>query len=134
MRRLFRKRNKFTVPSTKTDYPYGTFLCTESGFFLVRDNCRLRIKSLRAMTSWSAPIIQSSDDAVKHLPVLRTIGFRDGTLVKNFADGKTYLISKNLKRQIMSPDVFDRLGFNRDLVIEASDEEVNIHEDGEVLS
>lgn len=132
---MFLRRNKESfVPTAKTDYPYGVFISTEAGFFLIRDKCRYRIKSTRAMVSWSSPILTSSEAAVKHLPILRTIGFRDGTLVKNFADGKIYLISKNLKRHIKSPDVFDRLGLNRDLVIEASEEEVNIHEDGEVLS
>jgi len=122
------------IPTTKTDYPYGLFIVTEAGFFLIRDKCRLRIKSERVVASWSAPLVSSSEAAVKHIPILGTIGFRDGSIVQNFANGKTYLISKNLKRHITSPDVFSRLGLNRELVIVASEEEVNLHEDGEVLS
>lgn len=131
---FWRNKKQLSVPTTKTDYPYGVFIVTESGFFLVREKCRFKVFSQRAMVSWSSPILQSSEDAVKHLPVLRTIGFRDGTIVRNFADGKVYLISKNLKRHIVSPDVFDKFGINKDLIIDASAEEVNIHEDGEVLS
>jgi len=132
---MFRKKSEQRpIPTTRTEYPYGVFLCTESGFFLVRDKCRFKIKSQRAMASWSAPVLQSSENAVKHLPILGTVGFRDGSLVRNFADGKVYLISKNLKRHIQSPDVFDKFGLNKNLIIDASLEEVNIHEDGEVLS
>lgn len=132
---MFRKKSKESaIPTTKTDYPYGVFVVTEAGFFLIRDKCRLRIKSQRAMASWSAPLLASSEDAVRHLPILRTIGFRDGSLVRDFATGKVYLISRNLKRHIKSPDVFDRLGLNKSLIIDASEEEVNIHQDGEVLS
>jgi len=132
---MFRRKSESRpIPTTRTEYPYGVFLCTESGFFLVRDKCRFKIKSQRAMASWSAPVLQSSENAVRHLPVLGTVGFRDGSLVRNFADGKVYLISKNLKRHIQSPDVFDKFGLNKNLIIDASLEEVNIHEDGEVLS
>jgi hypothetical protein len=133
---MFRRNRKniSQVPTTKTDYPYGVFVVTEAGFYLIRDKCRLKVKSLRVMASWSSSQLISSEDAVKHLPVLGTIGFRDGSLVRNFADGKVYLISKNLKRHIVSPDVFQKFGFNKDLIIDASEDEVNIHEDGEVLS
>lgn len=122
------------IPTTRTDYPYGLFIVTEAGFFLIRDKCRFRIPSERIVASWSAPLVPSSEAAVKHLPIMTKVGFRDGSLVQNFADGKTYLISKNKKRHITSPDVFTKLGLNRQLLIVASEEEVNLHEDGEVLS
>lgn len=129
-----RKTAELHIPETKTDYPYGLFIVTEAGFFLIRENCRLRLKSERVVASWSAPLVVSSEAAVKHLPILRTIGFRDGSLVKDFVSGKVYLISKNKKRLLTSPDVYTKYGLNKELIIEASLDEVNLHEDGEVLS
>lgn len=132
---LFKKRlEPLKVPTSKTDYPYGLFICTEAGFFMIRDKSRFRVYSDRVMASWSAHIVQSSEAAVKHLPILGKIGFRDGTLVQDFSTHKTYLISKNKKRWITSPDVMDRLCLNKELIVVASLEEVNLHEDGEVLS
>lgn len=122
------------IPESRTDYPYGLFVRTEAGFFLIREKGRYRIPTLRMMVSWSAPIVQSSEAAVKHLPVLGQVGFRDGTLIQNFSTGEKYLISRNKKLRIASPDVFDRLGLNKQLIVEVSESEANFHTDGEVLS
>jgi hypothetical protein len=61
------------------------------------------------------------------------LGFRDGALIKNIADGKMYLISQNKRRHIVSPDSFTRYGLDRSRVIEVSDIETNMHELGENL-
>lgn len=129
-----RKTESPPIPSSKTDYPYGLFVCTENGFFLIRDKARLRVPTIRVMSSWSATSVSSSEAAVKHLPITGRIGFRDGALIQDFSNGKTYLISKNKKRQIMNPDVYDRFLLNKNLLIVVSHEEANLHEDGEVLS
>ncbi|QOI67446.1 hypothetical protein SEA_BEUFFERT_44 [Streptomyces phage Beuffert] len=122
------------IPQTRTDYPYGLFVCTEAGFFLIREKGRYRLPSTRVMASWSAPSVPSSEAAVKHLPVLGKIGFRDGTIIQDFSNHKTYLVSKNKRRHITSPDVFDKFLLNKELIIVVSHEEANLHEDGEVLS
>lgn len=122
------------IPTSRTDYPYGLFVCTETGFFLIRDKGRYRIPTTRVMASWASYSVSSSEAAVKHLPLLGKIGFRDGSLIKDFSNGKTYLISKNKRRHITSPDVFDRFLLNRELITVVSHEEANLHEDGEVLS
>jgi len=100
---------------------------------MIRENGRYRVKTQRAMVSWSAPIVQSTEAAIKHLKIVGTMGFRDGALIQNISDSKTYLISKNRKRHIQSPDVYDKYGLNRDLIIVVSQEEANLHMDGEVL-
>ena len=61
------------------------------------------------------------------------LGFRDGTLIKNIADGKMYLISQNKKRHIVSPDVFTKYGLDRSRLIEVSESEAAIHDLGENL-
>lgn len=129
-----RKTPEPFIPTTKTNYPYGLFIVTEAGYFLIRDGERLGVKSTRMVGSWGAHVSLSSEAAVAHLPVTGHIGFRDGTLIRNQADKKDYLISRGLKRHIVSPDVFDTYGLSKEGIIVVSDEEANFHNDGEVLS
>jgi hypothetical protein len=61
------------------------------------------------------------------------LGFRDGTLIKNIADGRIYLVSQNKLRHIVDPDSFTRYGLDRSNVIEVSETEVSAHDLGEKL-
>ncbi|QIQ62931.1 hypothetical protein SEA_MOAB_46 [Streptomyces phage Moab] len=130
----FRSKKTPFVPTEKTDYPYGLFIVTEAGYFLVREGGRLKTESHRVVSSWNSVVVLSSESAVAHLPVTGELGFRDGTLIKNKADKKEYLISRGLKRQIVSPDVYEKYGLNESYTIKVSDSETNFHKDGEVLS
>jgi hypothetical protein len=67
------------------------------------------------------------------MKVVGKLGFRDGTLIKNIADGRMYLVSQNKRRHIKDPDIFDRYGLDRSKVIEVSDAEAEMHELGEDL-
>lgn len=129
-----RKTPEPFIPTSRTDYPYGLFIVTEAGYFLIRNGERLGVKSTRMACSWHSHISLSSEAAVEHLPVTGHVGFRDGTLIRNQADKKDYLISRGLKRHIVSPDVFDTYGLDKKSIIVVSDEEANFHNDGEVLS
>ena len=62
-----------------------------------------------------------------------TLGFRDGTLIKNIADGKIYLISQNKRRHIIDPDSFTKYGLDRSNIVEVSEAEVNMHDIGDNL-
>jgi len=79
-------------------------------------------------------VVLSSESAVSHVPVTGKIGFRDGTLIKNKADKKEYLISRGLKRLIVSPDVYEKYGLDERDTLVVSESETNFHKDGEVLS
>jgi hypothetical protein len=61
------------------------------------------------------------------------LGFRDGTLIKNIADGRIYLVSQNKLRHVVDPDSFTRYGLDRSKVIEVSETEVSAHDLGEKL-
>jgi hypothetical protein len=62
-----------------------------------------------------------------------TLGFRDGTLIHNIADGKMYLVSANKRRHIVSPDVFDKYGLDESRVLRVSEAEISLHEEGAEL-
>jgi hypothetical protein len=99
----------------------------------MREKFKFKIPTERVVKSWNFSIIQSSDDAVKHIKTAGTVGFRDGTLIRNFSDGRVYLISHNKRLHISDPDTFAKYGLNRDNIIEVSDEETQLHNIGEVL-
>ena len=121
------------VPTTRTNYPYGLCIETEAGVFLIRSKVRYRIPTVRILDSWRLDVLQSTEAAAKHFIIAGKLGFRDGTLINNMADGKIYLVSQNKKRLIASPDVFEAYGLDSEKVLVVSDKEANIHADGEVL-
>jgi hypothetical protein len=79
-------------------------------------------------------VVSATEAAVKHYPITGKLGFRDGTLINNMGDGKIYLISQNKRRQITSPDAFDKYGIDRSKMIWVSQEEAELQIIGEVLS
>jgi hypothetical protein len=120
-------------PTTPQEYPTGTCVKTEKGVFWIKDSSRFRIKSQRVLDSWTFQVLPSTEAACAGYKVKGVLGFRDGTLIQNVADGKMYVIAGNKRRHIVSPDFFTRTLFDRGRVVEVSDEETNLHNDGEVL-
>jgi hypothetical protein len=76
-------------------------------------------------------VIDSTEIALRDYAVSGKVGFRDGTMIQNMADGKIYLISENRRRLLTDPDFFEKTGYLRDWCILVSDEEANLHKDGE---
>lgn len=79
-------------------------------------------------------MVQATESAVKHYLITGKLGFRDGTLINSWGDGKIYLISKNERRQLTSPDALLKYGLDRGNMIEVSAEEAELQKTGEVLS
>lgn len=122
------------LPQEPVNYPSDVVVETESGFWFIKGRNRLKIHSDRCLDSWSVDVLQGTDASVSKFKNAGVLGFRNGTLVRNIATGKYYLISENKKRHIVSPDVFDYMGFDIGMAMVVSDEELKIHDDGEVLS
>jgi hypothetical protein len=123
------------VPTVPVEYPTGTCVQTEKGVFFIKGRFRFRVTSERILSSWHYPfVIRSSEAACGRYSVGGKLGFRQGTLVKDISNGKIYLISENLRRQVVSPDFFDVLLFPREAVIEASPEEIALHKEGENIT
>ena len=126
MRKMLRRTKTATVISP-TMLPSGLAVKTDKGVYWIKDNKRYKLISDRAAKSWSFTTVNATEQAVAGIKVVGKLGFRDGTLIKNIADGKMYLISQNKKRHIVDPDAFDRYGLDRKLVIEVSEAEANMH-------
>ena len=133
MRKLFKNTQIVSIISEPTNFPSGLAVKTEKAVYWIKDGKRYRLISDRAAESWKFTTVNATEDAVSKTRIAGKLGFRDGTLIQNISDGKMYLISQNKRRHIKSPDVFDLFGLDRQLMIEVSDAEVNMHELGEDL-
>ena len=125
-------------PQTKTVidptvFPSGIAVKTESATYWIKDNKRFKLISDRAANSWCFTTVMATEKSVVPMKVAGKLGFRDGTLIKNIADGKMYLVSQNKRRHIVDPDSFDRYGLDRSKVIEVSELEAAAHDLGENL-
>ena len=124
---------EFQPPALRTEYPFGTCVETEDGWWLIREKMRFKIPSNRVLVSWGLTVIPARESAVKHYKKAGTLGFRDGTVIQDVSDGKLYMIAQNKKRHIRNPDFFTTLGFDRVPLIKVSAAEAKLHDDGEVL-
>ncbi len=110
--------------------PSGLIAHTESGYFYIKGNKKFKFISERSVASWGLPIIKTIDKQLNKLVLTGTLGFRDGTLVKDISDGKIYLISDSKKRHIVEPDVLEWLNSE---IIEIGQKELFVHDEGEDL-
>jgi hypothetical protein len=129
---MFKKKPQKIVNSP-TIFPSGIAVKTDKGIYWIKDGKRFKLISDRAAKSWMFTTILATESAVSGMKLAGKLGFRDGTLIKNIADGKLYLISQNKKRHIVDPDTFNKYGLDRSQVIEVSAFETSMHELGEEL-
>jgi hypothetical protein len=121
-------KNLITLP---TNFPSGIAVKTDKDTYWIKDGKRYKLISDRATQSWCFTTVLATEAALSGIKLVGKLGFRDGTLIKNLADGKMYLVSQNKLRHIVDPDSFGRYGLDRSKVIEVSDKEVSAHELGE---
>jgi hypothetical protein len=126
----------FRRKQTKTEHrvtspPNGSFLFDGEDTWLVKSGKLYQLHSARAADSWSANPIKIPAGWVNTmgLTIAGTVGFRDGSLIKDIVSGKIYLVSDSRTRLVVSPNVLDILG--RDRIIEVGPDEVGIHKEGE---
>lgn len=130
-----RSKPQPVLPTVPVDYPTGTCVQTEKGVFFIKGRFRFRVGSKRILSSWQYPfVIPSTEEACARYKIAGKLGFRQGTLIEDMSNGKMYLISENLRRQIVSPDFFDVMLFPRDRVIQVSPEEIALHKEGENIN
>ena len=122
-----------TLITSPTNFPSGVAVKTNIATYWIKDGKRYKLISDRAAKSWAFTEINATEDAVGHMKITGKLGFRDGTLIKNIADGKIYLISQNKRRHVTDPDTFSKYGLDRNSVVEVSDMETNMHDLGENL-
>lgn len=130
-----RKKPQTTLPTKPVVYPVGSFIETETGYFYISGPIkRNRILSKRILDSWAPHrVIETTEAAVVKYKAWGKLPFRNGSLIHNIADGKIYLVESGKRRHITSPDALERLGASLKDVVSVSLDEINLHEEGEIL-
>lgn len=105
---MFRKKSKNKVLDLIP--PSGIFVQTpDRKIFFSKSGGLFEVSEIH-FPSWSARAIPVHPLALRDLPVKGKLGFRDGTLVKDFVGGRIYLISDSKRRLITDPNALDQLG------------------------
>jgi hypothetical protein len=130
---MFKKKQPAQIVTSPTQFPSGLAVKTDKGTYWIKDGKRFKLISDRAAKSWSFATVNAVEAAVSGMKLVGKLGFRDGTLIKNIADGKMYLVSQNKRRHIIDPDSFIKYGLDRSTVIEVSQAEIDMQELGENL-
>ncbi len=131
--KLLRTTKSTLAISSPTNFPSGIAVKTDNDTYWIKDGKRYRLISDRAAASWSFTTVNATETSLTGFKVAGKLGFRDGALIKNIADGKIYLVSQNKLRHIVDPDSFTKYGLDRSKVIEVSEAEVSAHDLGEKL-
>lgn len=131
--RLFKNTTSTLVISQPTNFPSGLSVKTDKATYWIKDGKRYKLISDRAAKSWSFTTVRATEAALSGIKLVGKLGFRDGALIKNIADGKMYLVSQNKLRHIIDPDIFNKYGLDRTNLIEVSESEIKAHEIGDPL-
>ncbi len=131
--RLFKTTQGILTISLPTNFPSGIAVKTDKDTYWIKDGKRYRLISNRAAQSWCFTTVLATEAALTGIKLVGKLGFRDGSLIKNLADDRMYLVSQNKLRHIVDPDSFNRYGLDRSKVIEVSDKEISAHDLGENL-
>jgi len=129
MLNLFKKKSQKLIKDAPF-VPSGLIGLNAGSFYYVKGNKRFKFVSEKAMRSWKLPILKIDATFLNKLTPGGTLGFRDGSLVKDISDGKIYLISDSKRRHVVDPDVLQWIDTD---IIEAGQKEVLIHQEGEPL-
>jgi hypothetical protein len=131
--KLFNSTKNISIISQPTNFPSGIAVQTDKETYWIKDGKRYKLISERATRSWNFTTVKATEAALSGIKLVGKLGFRDGTLIKNIADGKMYLVSQNKLRHIVDPDIFTKYGLDRSKLIEVSEAEVKAHDIGESL-
>lgn len=130
-------RQSRTIPHSLSEFPNGTYLKTEKGYFFVfSPTQRYRFISKRVLDSWAPHRVvdaTEADPAVQKLKVVAKMKFRNGSLLYSHANGKMYLVSDKVLRPISNPMILPSLGLSLEEAVWISVEERKLHEEGAPL-
>jgi hypothetical protein len=88
--KLLRNTKSTLIISSPTNFPSGIAVKTDKDTYWIKDGKRYRLISDRAAKSWSFTTVNATESALTGFKIAGKLGFRDGSLIKNLADGKMY--------------------------------------------
>lgn len=130
LNRLLKKSQGQIHPLLNKAYPIsGIFYHTDKGIFYIKSGKRYKVFSDTCFRSWGSQAIDTSFENLSHIPYGGILGFRDGTIIHNLADGKIYVVSDGKRLHLKTPYVYPKGWIEANKII-VSDQEVNLHKDG----
>lgn len=129
-------QTRANLPTEPVEYPSGICVKTEKAAYLIqKDGKRYRIPTKAVLESWNFPLVVNASEAAlaKHPVAVLKVGFRDGSLLNNIADGRLYLVSAGRLRHVVDPAVLDRLGVNHLMARVVSEAEIQMMKQGEPI-
>ena len=137
LKKLCKKSQKPLAQNNRLNglaYPIsGLFYRTEKGYFYIRSNKRYKVYSERCFNSWNADPIDTEFKNISGIPYAGVLGFRDGTIIHNLADGKIYIVSDNKRLHIKTPNAFPD-GWIESKKFIISESELDLHTEGVAIS
>jgi hypothetical protein len=128
--KAFQKKQTQSNKTYNPIVPSGLIAHTEKGYFYIKGVKRFKFVSEKAMLSWDLPVIITTESKMAGFGITGVLGFRDGSLVQNIADGKIYLISDSKRRHITNPDVIEWVSKE---VLKVSEKDISTHVEGDTL-
>lgn len=110
--------------------PSGMIAHTEKGYFYIKGDKRFKFISDRARVSWKLREITTTESAMSDVKLSGIIGFRDGSLIRDVSNCKTYLIADNKKMLVVDPDDLYALGFKKHEIVLVSKREADFQKEG----
>jgi hypothetical protein len=110
--------------------PSGLIAHTDKGYFYIKGKKKFKFVSERAMLTWKLPVVKTQETMLSAFQMSGALGLRDGTLVKNVADGKMYLVSDSKLRHITDADILEWWPAE---IVKVGDKEISAHTQGETL-
>jgi hypothetical protein len=127
---MFNKYKRQTAE--RNDFPTGICVKTESRYYYINGKTKKPIPNTRVLKTWDFPIIvKTTEHEVRSFVTSKPLGFRNGTLIRDISDSHIYLISKGLRRPVVSPDSLSLLGKKHSDAIWVSHKETLLHQLGE---
>lgn len=134
---MFKKKiqqTKINPPLIPLQYPSGIAVFDGTNTYFIKNSKKYRIVSDRAVKSWGFNVWYGSPESLSKTPLGGILGFRDGTVIKDISNGKIYLVVNSMKQHITTPDFFDKFGIDRNLIVEVSSKEAELHKNGEPIN
>ena len=126
---------KKTLPVSPIDYPDGVCVKSETGYWYLKGKLRFSVPTQRTLDSWRFPVvIETTEAALANYTKGGKIGFRSGSFLFDMTNGGYYIISGRIKRKIVNPDIFELFGLDRAQALWVSQEELDLHKNGEVFN
>lgn len=129
-----RKQNKlYSKALNIPKWSIVNLIDTDEYYMIWSQFTRKKFISKRAFESWGRKAIIVNKQNIANYQLSGQLGFRSGSIIEYFGDGKKYYVSDDILHEITSPDFFDILGYDINDCVKVSLNEINFHKIGDQI-